>query len=190
MKIGVVLGSTRKARRGERVAKWLMSELRNFPGIDFELLDLREYPLPFYEEDTSPDSLENGYTNPVATKWAAKIGEMDGFIFIVGEYNHGPIPVLLNAIDYVYNEWNKKPVVFVSYSTSATAGARAVEQLRAITSEVEMAPMQAAIHIGDVESKFDENGTLLKGHYKERLPVVMEQFLWWANTLKNARDHE
>src|SRR6266480_3696365 len=132
MKIAVILGTTRKVRRGERVAKWLMPQLSKFEGINFELLDLRDYPLPFYAEDNSPDSLENGYSNETATKWAAKIGEADAFIIITAEYNHGPTAVLKNALDYVYKEWNQKPVGFVSYASGAAAGIRAVEQLRTI----------------------------------------------------------
>ena len=189
MKIGVILGSTRKVRRGERVAKWLMKQLAQFEHIEFELLDLRDYPLPFYAEDNSPDSLENGYSDPIATQWAGKIGEKDGFILIVSEYNHGPTAVLKNALDYVYNEWNKKPVTFVSYATGAAAGIRAVEQLREITVELEMAPMQAAIHIPHVLKALDEEGNVLQGNLNERVPVVMEQFLWWVHALKSARDN-
>ncbi len=187
MKVAVILGSTRKMRRGERVAKWLMSQLAKVEGVEFELLDLRDYPLPFFAEDNSPDSLENGYSDPVATRWASKIGEADAFILIVSEYNHGPTAVLKNALDYVYNEWNKKPVSFVSYATGSGAGIRAVEQLREITVELQMAPMQAAVHIGRVLDIIDDNGNLLKGHYNERLTVVIEQLLWWAEALNSAR---
>ena len=188
MKVGVILGTTRKVRRGERVAKWLMPQLAKFKKIEFELLDLRDYPLPFYAEDNSPDSLKNGYTNKVATKWAAKIGEKDAFILIVSEYNHGPTAVLKNALDYVYNEWNKKPVTFVSYATGAGGGIRAVEQLREITVELQMAPMQSAVHISHVLDTIDENGKLLQGQYSERVAHVIEQLLWWAKALKSARD--
>lgn len=189
MKIGVILGSTRKVRRGERVAKWLMSHLKRIEEAEFELLDLRDYPLPFYEEDNSPDSLEKGYSNNVATKWAAKIGEKDAFIFIVSEYNHGPTAVLKNALDYVYKEWGKKPVSFVSYASGAAAGIRAVEQLRSIVVELQMAPMQAAIHISHVMDAIDENGNLLKGHYGVRVPTIVAQLLWWTKVLKAAREN-
>ncbi len=187
MKIGVILGSIRKVRRGGRVAKWLMPELSKIKEAKFELLDLRDYPLPFYAEDSSPDSLENGYTDEVATKWAAKIGEMDGFILIVSEYNHGPTAVLKNALDYVYKEWNKKPVGFVSYATGAAGGIRAVEQLRQVVVELQMAPMHTAIHITSVLDTIDEEGKLLKGNYNERVIKMVEQLLWWANALKTAR---
>ncbi len=188
MKIAVILGSVRKVRRGERVAKWLMPELRKIEGVEFELLDLRDFPLPFYAEDNSPDSLENGYTDEVATRWAAKIGEADGFILIVSEYNHGPTAVLKNALDYVYKEWNKKPVGFVSYATGAVGGARAVEQVRGIVIELQMAPMQKAMHIAKVLDTIDENGNLLQGSYDKQLKGLVSQLLWWAEALKTARE--
>lgn len=188
MKIGVILGSIRKVRRGERVAKWLMSQLPKSKDVKFELLDLRDYPLPFYNESTSPDSLENGYSNKMATKWAAKIGEMDAFIIITPEYNHGPNAVLKNALDWVYNQWNKKPVAFVSYSPGAAGGIRAVEQLRLISIELQMAPIRDAVHISHVLDTIDENGTLLQGHYNERLSKALDQLLWWAKALKPARE--
>ena len=188
MRIAVILGSIRKVRRGERVAKWLMSELKNFKDAEFELLDLRDYPLPFFDEVTSPDGLKGKYSTKVANKWAAKIKAADGFIIITPEYNHGPTAVLKNALDYVYNEWNKKPVTFMSYAYGSAAGIRAVEQLRQVTIELQMVPMQAAVHIGHVLETLDEEGNLVKSHLNERLKVVMEQLFWWANALKVARD--
>lgn len=188
MKIGVILGSVRKIRRGERVAKWLMPQLSKIKGAEFELLDLRDYPLPFYSEDNSPDSLENGYTNKVAKKWAAKIGEKDGFIFINSEYNHGPAAVLKNAIDWVYNEWVKKPVAFVSYAPGAASGVRAVEQLRENVIELQMAPLREAVHISHVLDTIDKDGNLLKGHYNERVVTVVKELLWWTKALKEARE--
>lgn len=190
MKIGVILGSVREVRRGARVAAWLMPQLEKAGGADFELLDLRDYPLPFYQEDNSPMSLEHDYSTPVATQWAAKVGEFDGYILIVSEYNHGPTAVLKNALDYVYYQWNKKPVAFVSYATGVGAGIRAVEQLRQTVIELEMAPMQAALHIGRVAEAIDENGNLLQDGYNERVPVVVEQLLWWAKALKPARERQ
>lgn len=188
MKIGVILGSVRKIRRGERVAKWLMKELQKYEGVEFELLDLRDYPLPFFAEDSSPDSLEHGYSTPVAASWAAKIAEKDGFILIVGEYNHGPIPVLKNALDYAYTEWNKKAVAFVGYATGNSGAMRAVEQLRPVVGELMMADMQAAVHMRTVLETLDEEGNLRQGHYGEQLSEVMEQLLWWATALKTARE--
>lgn len=188
MKIGVVLGSVRKIRRGERVAKWLMPQLAKFKGARFELLDLRDFPLPFYNEDNSPDSLENGYSNEVAKRWAAKIGEKDAFVVIASEYNHGTAAVLKNAFDWVYDEWNRKPVAFVSYATGAGAGIRAVEQLRQNVIELQMAPIRESVHISHILETIDENGNLQKGHYNERVVKVVEELLWWSRALKSARE--
>ena len=188
MKIAVILGSVREIRRGERVSKWLMIQLSKIKEAEFELLDLRDYPLPFYYEDNSPDSLENGYTNDVATKWAAKIKEADGFMMITPEYNHGPNAVLKNALDWVYNEWNKKPVTFVGYATGAGGAIRAVEQLREIAVGLEMAPIKSALFISHVLDTIGEEGNLLKGTYNEQLPKVIKQILWWAEALRTARE--
>lgn len=124
----------------------------------------------------------------MATKWAAKIGEADGFIVIASEYNHGPTAVLKNALDYVYNEWNKKPVAFVGYATGSSGAMRAIEQLRTITLELQMAPMHEALHITNVLDTIDEHGSLLKGHADKKLKAVIEELLWWAEALKVARD--
>ena len=188
MKIAVILGSIRKIRRGARVAKWVMSQLSKRKDIAVELLDLLDYPLPFYDESNSPDSLNGIYSAQGATKWVVKIKEADAFIIITPEYNHGPPAVLKNALDYVYEEWNKKPVAFVSYASGAAAGVRAVEQLRTNTIDLQMAPIRAAVHISHVLDAISEDGKLLSGHYNERLVDVMEQLLWWAEALKTARD--
>lgn len=188
LKIAVILGSTRKIRRGERVAKWLMPQLEKTGGATFELLDLLDYPLPFYDEDNSPEGLDHPYSDPIAAKWAAKIAEADGFIFIVSEYNHGPTAVLKNAIDYVYREWNKKPAAFISYAPGAAAGIRAVEQLRLNCVELQMAPLREALHIDHVLDTIDEGGNQLKGHYSDKLTATINELLWWTEALKTARD--
>ncbi len=188
MKISVILGSIRPIRRGGRVAQWLMSELSKQKDITVELLDLLDYPLPFFDESNSPQGLEGNYTNKVAKKWSAKIAGADGFIMITPEYNHGTSGVLKNALDWLYPEWNKKPVAFVSYARGAGGGIRAVEQLRTVVIELQMAPIHNALHISQVIDTIDEKGNLLQGNYKERLANLMDELLWWAKALKTARE--
>ncbi len=188
MKIAVILGSVREIRRGGRVLKWLITQLGQFTDIEFELLDLRDYPLPFYDEANSPEGLRGNYTNRIAKQWASKIGASDGFIIITPEYNHGAPAVLKNALDWVYYEWNKKPVAFVSYSTNAAGGIRAVQQLRENCIELQLAPTHTAVHITYILDTLDENGNVLKGHFNERLVGLIEELLWWTRALKNARD--
>ncbi len=188
MKIAVILGSIREVRRGGRVAKWLMAQLLARKDIEVELLDLRDYPLPFYDESSSPEGLEGKYTNTLGKKWAKEIGGFDAFIMVTPEYNHGTSAVLKNALDWVYYEWNRKPVAFVSYAPGAAGGIRAVEQLRQTVIELQMAPIGTAIHITYVLDTLDENGKLLQGHFNERLEKLMTDLLWWAEALKTARD--
>jgi len=187
MKIGVILGSVREIRRGGRAAKWLMPQLEKLGGAEYELLDLRDYPLPFFDESNSPEGLQRNYTNEVARKWSTKIDAMDGFIIVTPEYNHGIPGVLKNALDWLYLEWNKKPVGFVSYAPGAVGGARGIEQLRQNVIELQMAPMREALHISNVLDVLDEEGNLLKGHSNEKLVVTVKELLWWAKALKNAR---
>ena len=189
LKIAVILGSIRKIRRGGRVAKWLMGQLKQYQEAEFELLDLRDYPLPFYDEVDSPEGLEGKYTVPMAKKWASKIGEKDGFIVITPEYNHGPPAVLKNALDYVYREWNKKPITFISYAPGMGSGIRSVEQLRLNSIELQMAPLREALHISRVLKTFDEEGNMIiETPYNKKLETTITELLWWTKALKSVRE--
>jgi NAD(P)H-dependent FMN reductase len=190
MKLGVILGSIREIRRGNRMAKWLMPQLDVFEGFETELLDLRDYPLPFFNENDSPEGHDGDYANAVGRAWSAKIKEKDAYIIIAPEYNHGTSAVLKNALDWLYNEWNRKPVAFISYSPNAAGGVRAVEQLRQNVIELQMAPLREAIHITYVLDTLTEDGKLLQGHYNERLVTLMEELLWWSSALKSARENK
>ena len=142
-KIGIIVGSTRATRFADKPTEWIADIARERTDVDFEVVDLRDYPMPFFEEVASPAWAPS--TNEVAQRWQRKIAELDGFIITAAEYNHAPTGVLKNAIDYAANEWNRKPVSFVGYG--GVGGARAVEQLRLIAVELQMAPTKAAVHI-------------------------------------------
>lgn len=190
MKLGVILGSIREIRRGGRVAKWLMPQLEQFKDFEIELLDLNDYPLPFYNESSSPAGLDGKYNNEAAQRWSAKVAEKDAFIIITPEYNHGTSAVLKNALDWLYPEWVRKPVAFVSYAPNAMGGVRAVEQLRQNAIELQMVPVQQAIHITYVLDTLDEAGNVQKGHYNERLENLVKDLAWWTNALKQAREQK
>jgi NAD(P)H-dependent FMN reductase len=190
MKIGVILGSIRGIRRGGRVANWLMPQLKQFKNAEFELLDLLDYPLPFFNESNSPEGLEGKYTNAVAKKWSAKVASKDGFILIAPEYNHGTSAVLKNALDWLYYEWVRKPVTFISYSPNSNGGVRAVEQLRQNVIELQMVPLREAIHITYVLDTLTEDGKVHKGHFNERLATLIGELLWYTKALKTARENQ
>ncbi len=187
LKIKVILGTTRQQRFGEQPAKYIVEKAKA-KGLDVELLDLRDYPLPLFDEAMSPAaamSKEGAYPFPVSAKWTAKIGEADGFIFTVAEYNHGYPAVLKNAFDYVGREWNKKPVAFVGYGT--VGGARAVDQLRPVVAEQQMVSIRTAVHMVNPWRLLDEKGILKTESFDATADQMLDQLVWWADALKAAR---
>src|SRR6267378_6097435 len=127
--ISVIVGSTREGRFSEKPARWILQHLKKRSGVDARLLDLRDFPMPFFDQPVSPAMPGRApYENDVVKKWTAEIARSDGFIVVTPEYNYGPAAVLKNALDWVYREWNRKAVGFVSYGSAM--GARSVQQLR------------------------------------------------------------
>src|SRR6266498_3809460 len=145
--IKVIVGSSRANRFSEKVAQWIHGEAKKRADLDVELLDLRDYQLPFFEEAMPPGLARDGYTNPAVVRWRDKVKEADGFIICTPEYNHGYPAVLKNALDYVYFAWSRKAVAFVSWGGSG--GTRCVEQLRLVAIELDMAPTRFAVHISN-----------------------------------------
>jgi NAD(P)H-dependent FMN reductase len=189
LKIKVIVGSTRKGRFSETLVPWVTKALDSSNNVSPEVLDLRDYDMPFYEESGSPSTVENGqYPNEIVRTFAEKIADADAFLIIAPEYNHGYSAVLKNALDSVYGEWNKKAVGFVSYGS--VGGGRAVEQLRQVAVELQMAPIRSAVHIQAPWFLRDESGALKEGAlegYDNSLKGTIEQLVWWGNALKEAR---
>src|ERR1700719_2871776 len=127
--ISVIVGSTRPGRFSEKPAHWILQHLQKREGIEARLLDLRDFPMPFFDQALTPAWPGRApYENEVVKRWNAGISASDGFVYVSPEYNYGTSGVLKNAIDWVYPEWNRKAAAFVSYGSAM--GARAVQQLR------------------------------------------------------------
>jgi len=188
-KILIIMGSTRQNRQSEMVATYVAQLANKRTDLDFELIDLRDWDLPFYNEVAGPMSLKGNYQNEIGKKWATKVGEADGYIIVTPEYNHGYSAVLKNALDYVYYEWNRKPVAFVSYGALAS-GARAVEQLRQVAVELQMAPIATAVMIPFIWSAFGEDGKPKDGGYDAQIDGLFTDLAWWTMALKKARENK
>src|SRR5437879_7419335 len=144
--ISVIVGSTRERRFSEKPAHWFFQHLKKRKAADARLLDLRDFPMPFFDQPLTPAMPWRApYKNEIVQRWTAAIAQSDGFVFVAPEYNYGPSAVLKNAIDWVYPEWNRKAVGFVSYGSAM--GARGVQQLRASTIELQLAPIRTSVHI-------------------------------------------
>jgi NAD(P)H-dependent FMN reductase len=189
LNIKVIVGSTREGRFSEKILPWLKSELDKTENISYEILDLRDWNIPFLNDPISPVYVSDGnYPSEIVRNFSKKIKETDAFLIIAPEYNHGYTAVLKNAIDSVYAEWNKKAVGFVSYGS--VGGGRVVEQLRQVAIELQMAPIRNSVHIQAPWFLLDESGKLkaeaLDG-YNQSLTNTLEQLKWWGNALKEAR---
>jgi NAD(P)H-dependent FMN reductase len=191
----VIIGSTRQHRFSEKAARYVFDELKKKEDVQAELIDLRDWPLPFYDEPIAPAMNKGNYSNELGKKWAAKIGEADGYIMVAPEYNHGYSAVLKNALDWVFPEWNGKPVGFVSYGNAG--GARAVEQLRQVVIELQMVPIRSAIHIPaevylavrneNVPANPELFKPLREGMRGDRVESFFNELINLAATLKAAR---
>ena len=187
LKIGVILGSTRETRFADKPAKWFMELAKQREDMTFELLDLRDYKLPFFNEVAS--NIAAPTQNEEGVRWQKKIAEFDGYVIITPEYNHAPPAVLKNALDYAEVEWVRKPVAFVGYG--AVGAARAIEQLRLIVANMQMAPITASVHIqgGDFMEALQGNKALEDLDYLPPLVTKMlDELAWWAAALKEARE--
>lgn len=190
LKIKIILGSTRPNRFSDKPGAWLLEKAKKLEGVEAELLDLRDYPMPFYDEPISPSMVkESAYPNEIVRKWAGKIKEADAFVIITPEYNHSTSSVLKNALDSIYAEWNRKAVGFVAYGS--VGGARAVEHLRDISAELQMASVRNAVHISQPWNMLDEKGNLKAGAlepFSTSADNMLNQLIWWASALKMARE--
>jgi len=188
-KIEVIIGSTRAGRFSERVATWVVEYLSAHGSFDVEVVDLRDYPLPFFD-GTPPALTQRDYPNQDVGRLGRKLDEADGFVVLTAEYNHGYPAVLKNAMDHTFVEWRRKPITFVGWGN--VGGARAIEQLRQVAVEFEMAPLRHAVHIlPDVlrpartaEDPFD---TSVFAPLEPRLKLLASDLGWWTVALAEAR---
>jgi NAD(P)H-dependent FMN reductase len=135
LKIGIIIGSTRPGRKAEAVARWVHEIATRRNDAVYEAVDIQDFRLPLLDEPMPPSM--GHYAHPHTKAWAERIGEFDGYVFVTPEYNHGTSGALKNAIDYLYREWNNKAAGFVGYG--GAGGARAVESLRLVMGELQVA---------------------------------------------------
>jgi NAD(P)H-dependent FMN reductase len=184
LKIGIILGTTRPGRNSEAVAKWVYELASKRNDADYEVVDIKDYNLPMLDE-TIPASMGQ-YEHPHTKAWAEKIKSLDGFIFVTGEYNHSLPAALKNALDYLYAEWNNKAAGFVSYGSAG--GARAVEHLRLIMGELQVADVRAQVLLS-LFTDF-ENYSVFKPApmHESTLNTMLDQLVKWATALKSVRN--
>ena len=183
IKIAVIIGSTRPHRNGEAVGRWTYDLARKRTDAQFELIDLKEINLPLLDEPVPPSMGQ--YSKPHTKSWSARIDPFDGFVFVTPEYNHSTCGALKNAIDYLYREWNNKAAGFVGYGSAG--GARAVEHLRLIMAEVQVATVRNQVMLS-LSTDF-ENYSVFKPAptHEKALNGMLDQLVSWAAALQSLR---
>ena len=193
LKIAVIISSTRPARFGDIPAKWILEKANERPEIEAEIVDIRDYDLPFFDEAASNAWMPSANQN--AVKWQNKISEYDGYIFVVAEYNRSITGALKNAIDQAYVNWNKKAFGAIGYGS--VGAARAIEHLRGIGVELQMVSTRSAVHIGGadfmaVHPGYGGTKTLneLEASIGNSAKDMLDQLVWWTAASKAAREDE
>lgn len=186
LKIAVVVGSVRENRFADKPARWIADLAEARGDMEVEIVDLKDYPMPLFAEPVSP--VWGQSQNEDARRWQAKLAEFDGYIFTAAEYNHAPTGVLKNAFDYAGPQLFRKPAGFVGYG--GVGGARAVEHLRTIAVEMQMAPVRAGVHIlwPDYAAVKEGKEMSTLEHLNQGATALLDDIAWWGKALRAARD--
>lgn len=183
--IKVIAGSARPGRFNIQPAEWITEVAKKRDDINVELLDLAEIDLPFLDEPKSP--MYGEYEKEHTKKWASTISDADGFIYVSPEYNHSVSPVLKNAIDFLYQEWNFKPVTYISYGSGA-GGSRAVEHLRGTAAELKMFDLREQILLPNYWNNLNKEGEYQFSKEQEKeANDMLDSLVFWSEKMKLAR---
>ena len=188
-RIAIIIGSTREHRFAGKPAQWMLEQVEAHGAFDVELVDLKDYDLPLFDEAAS--NLYAPSQSPAAVKWQQKLAQFDGYIFVVAEYNHSITGALKNALDQAYTQWMRKPMAAIGYG--GVGAARAIEYLRTIGVELQMVPLRNAVHIAAGSfmqvHPMGEDGEMAKiePFIKPASDAMLDELLWWANATMAAR---
>jgi NAD(P)H-dependent FMN reductase len=192
-KIGIIAGATRQGRQTIKQAKWILNAAQQMEGVEAELVDLKDYPMPFFDEPTSPRYNPDRHIDPAAQPWLKKLEEFDGYVFVTPEYNHAIPGVLKNALDYVTWEIQRKPAAVMSHGSAG--GARAATNLKVILSESKAVPLPTftPLTMTGMSEQIDDDGNLTElGKANPRNPQgalaeALAELKWYADALRAAK---
>lgn len=185
LKLQIIIASTRPGRVGPAVAHWFEGFARTHGAFDIELIDLADFNLPLYDEPLHPRLGQ--YEHDHTRRWSKSVAAADAYIFVTPEYNYSPTPALVNALDYVYKEWNYKPCGFVSYG-GVSGGLRAAQSVKLQVTTLKMMPMVEGVAIPMVGSHLDDNGVFSSNELIDAsAKTLLDELLRWAKALKAMR---
>jgi NAD(P)H-dependent FMN reductase len=191
-KVGVVLGSSRDVRLGERVIRWVLTSAKEVPEADFALFDLGRYQLPFFDEAIAPWDNPDRHPVPNVARWLEDVASADGFLFVVPEYNLAVPAVVKNALDFLAHEAEVKPAAILSYSDTFNGGVTAGHELRLVLNKLGMLPLPKALPLAHADQLLDPDGNLtgesrFAGVVAQFLPYLLRELVQYAITLRPLR---
>jgi NAD(P)H-dependent FMN reductase len=185
LQLNVVVASTRPGRAGIHVANWFLPLAQAHTAFDARLVDLVDVALPLYDEPNHP--VQRKYVHEHTKRWSASVAAADAFVFVVPEYNYGPTPALLNALDYVYHEWSFKPAAFVSYG-GLSGGLRGVQQIKPILTTLNVMPIPSGVMIQWIRKRITDGAFVPEETHVESVRPMLDALARWATALKPMRD--
>ena len=184
-KLKIIIASTRPGRKGPSIADWVFKTALTYTEFQTELVDLAVINLPFLDEPNHPRFKK--YEKQHTKEWSALIDATDAFIIVTPEYNYGFPAPLKNAIDFLFQEWQYKPVAFVSYGGIA-GGTRSVQMLKQVVTSLKMMPMMEAVHIPFFIKHFNGEGAFIPDEVMNKnLDDMLKELLKWTEAMKSLR---
>lgn len=184
LRLNVVTASTRPGRIGESVAQWFIDAAKKHGAFDVHSSDLADFNLPLFDEPNHPRAQQ--YQNEHTKRWAADVAAADAYVFVVPEYNHGPTPALLNALNYVYYEWNYKPAGFVSYG-GVSGGVRSTQMTKPTLTTLKIMPILEQVAIPMVAEHLVDGGFAADQQHEQSASLMLDELLRWAEALHGLR---
>lgn len=185
-RLHIIICSTRPGRVGPAVARWFHDFAKRHGQFDAQLVDLADFKLPLYDEPVHP--AQQKYQHAHTKRWSESVAQADAYVFVTPEYNFNPPPSLVNALDFVYREWNYKPCGFVSYG-GVSGGLRAAQAAKLLVTTLKMVPLMEGVMVPMVGKQLDEDGNFNTNAMIDRsATTLLDELLFWTGGLKSMRE--
>jgi NAD(P)H-dependent FMN reductase len=185
-KLSVVVASTRPNRVGPKIGEWFLERAKAHGGFDAQLVDLKEVNLPLIDEPKHPRLRD--YQHEHTRKWSAIVDASDAFVMVTPEYNFGPPPALMNAVDYLFHEWAYKPAGFVSYG-GMSGGVRSVQMSKLLLTSLKVVSIPEAVAIAFFQQLIDPAGVFRGSEPLEKSATAMlDELARWSGALRPLRE--
>ena len=184
LRLNIIAASTRPGRVGISVARWFHEHANAHGAFDAHLVDLADFDLPIYDEPKHPRMQD--YSHDHTRRWSESVAAADAFVFVTPEYNYGPTPALVNALNYVYKEWNYKPAALVSYG-GISGGLRGVEAVKGTLAVLKMMAIPEGVPLPLVFAQIEDGVFKPKEINDKGADAMLAELAKWAEALKPMR---